>query len=193
MGRVANKAMPLTAAGGRIAVLVVSVLISFGVARAVVSPVPAGGASFNWPGQPYQRDYYGNYAYEDFSFEWWGCSGNWCWFGNAAIYANITAFGSGYEFDSYGLLFGDEGSAWPNAWEGGATDMQYNNTPATIYPSLLADRYKSVDAQSALCETAYCASMGSYGRTASLLAAEVPNGSSTGSCWQKAYPVYYLC
>jgi hypothetical protein len=158
---------------------------------AVSSAKVARGSTFNWPSTPYQMDQPGNYAYRDMTVDWWGCSGDWCWSGTVGAWANIAATTGGYEYDSWGALI--YGSLIGQITYSAGTYMVYANTPFWIYtPSTwYGDFEGTIGAFSGVCNGSGCLPA-TFGYQASFLEAHI-TGGTTGSCYERQYPVVYSC
>ena len=171
-------------------------LLGLVLGATLLQPHRSTAYSFDWPANPYESDYDGNYAYRDMWFEWWGCSGGWCWFGNMGTWANITSPSAGYHYDSWGAVIEGSQNFYATWFNGGALSPSwtYYNTPRTQYPgSLPVDMYGETVVQSGLCGNQYCAATGTFWTYASFLGSVVPAGSSYGYCDERWYPWANYC
>lgn len=150
--------------------------------------------SFDWIGTPYLSDDTGIYAYQDFNFQWWGCSSDWCWTGNAALYVNFASQQSGWEYNSWMIAFHPPNqSAWQWAYRGDGGTLNYWNTPYTFSVSGgIADIYGDIVAETSICKSSVCAApVGAwYGAR---MVAYVVSGASTASCVLKENPAISGC
>lgn len=149
----------------------------------------ASAGQFQWPGQPYLRDWYGNYSYRDLQYDWWGCSGSWCWFGAVGSYTNIIA--SGYRYDSHGANVSD-GSP-PDLWEGIQVSLTSANTPYTRWADMSGDMHGDVTVTSSYCQTQACAFITSFQGDGAVLHSTRVSGASSGTCTLKKYPAAWSC
>lgn len=178
------------------------VLLSFALSSAVVVSAlwqsnESDAYSFDWFGQPYMRDSYGNYALSDLTFNWTTWSQGWSWFSNINSYRNITSPSAGFRYDSYGAGVGAD--CCTGGWEGagfyvnGYNYLHYGNTPYTIQTSLLVDLYGSVDVMFGVCRYSVCGSMVTMPSYGAMLWAWVQHYATSGQCVMRQFPQYWWC
>jgi hypothetical protein len=160
-------------------------------AASIPSPRHVEAYTFDWLGQPYLRDYYGNYAYRDIFLSWsnWDGSG-YSGLANPGSYVNFAT--TSYSYYSFGAT-ADSAAPGTGLWDGGAQYLDYYNTPRWTYANVGHAIKGNTEVFFHHCAGQNCASPGLYTVYGSGFWAQIPGYATTANCVSKQTPVYYGC